>query len=122
MNTAKHRKVLRRNFDEMASFGLHNEQLLILRLLYMLATKEDSHRDLFAGIHGLAKLLRSVRSVSPRSLIELFGMPRRTREEILGVINAHRDLVSVIGPELAKQLEFSYPLEIEQKVRSIAVL
>lgn len=117
MTSAKHRKAIARGFTEMVQFGLQEERLIILKLLYILSTGEEAQREQFAGIHGLSRLLRAVRGVSPRDLSIVFGLPARTRGEIETVIATHRNLMTEVGRELVKRFNRAYPTELERTVR-----
>ena len=117
MTSAKHRKVIARGFTEMVQFGLHEERLIILKLLYILSTGEEPQREQFVGIHGLSRLLRAVRGVSPRDLSAVFGLPARTPGEIETVIATHRNLMTEVGQALVKRFDRAYPTELERTVQ-----
>jgi hypothetical protein len=117
INSHKHRKVLYRGLDLMATFGLHIEQSLLLRLWYIEVSGQDCGDVRRQTIHSLTEVVQTIeRAMGPQAL-ELLGAPMRDRQELCQAIERNRQAVSQhLGRHLAQRYGFDYPAVLEETV------
>ena len=81
LNSHKHRKVLGRGLELMATLGVHTETDLLLRLWYIEASGLDCGDVRRQTIHSFTDCIRTVEAaIGPRALA-LLGVPLRDRRE-----------------------------------------
>jgi len=116
INSHKHRKVLFRGLDLMATQGLHIEQSMLMRLWYIEASDQDCGDVRQQTIHSLTEVVRvSDQSVGPQALVQ-FGAPMRDRQEISQTVERNRQAVSLLGRRLAQRYGADYPAALEATV------
>ncbi len=117
INSHKHRKVLYRGLDVMATLGLHIEQSLLLRLWYIDVSGQDCGDVRRQTIHSLTEVVQTIeRAMGPQALA-LIGAPMRDRQELCQTIERNRQAVSQhLGRHLARQYGFDYPAVLEETV------
>jgi hypothetical protein len=117
INSHKHRKVLYRGLDLMATLGLHIEQSLLLRLWYIEVSGQDCGDVRRQTIHSLTEVVHTIeRAMGPQALA-LLGAPMRDRQELCKAIERNRQAVSQhLGRHLAQQYGFDYLAALEETV------
>ncbi len=116
INSHKHRKVLFRGLDLMATQGLHVEQSILIRLWYMEASGQDCGDVRQQTIHSFTEVVRIIdQAVGPQALA-LLGAPMRDRQELYQTIERHRQAVSHLGRRLAQRYGAEYPAALEATV------
>ena len=117
INSHKHRKVLYRGLDVMATLGLHIEQSLLLRLWYIDVSGQDCGDVRRQTIHSLTEVVQTIeRAMGPQALA-LLGAPMRDRQELCQTIERNRQAVSQhLARRLAQRYGFEYPGELEETV------
>lgn len=114
INSHKHRKVLHRHLDLMATLGLHIEQSLLLRLWYIDITGQDCGDARRQTIHSLTELVHTIQQALGPQALALIGAPMRDRHELYQTIEHNRQAVSQhLGPSLAHKYNFPYPSALE---------
>ena len=116
INSHKHRKVLYRDLDLMATLGLHIEQSLLLRLWYIEASGRDCDEMRSQTIHGLTESVRTIEEALGPQALSLIGAPMRNRQELYQAIEGMRYAVSQLGHRLAQRYGFAYPSTLEATV------
>jgi len=117
INSHKHRKVLHRGLDLMATLGLHLEQSLLLRLWYIEVSGQDCGDVRRQTIHSLTEVVQTIeRAMGPQALA-LLGAPMRDRQELCQAIEGNRQAISQhLGRRLAQRYGFDYPAVLEETV------
>lgn len=115
LRSNKHRKILYRGLDPMVILGLQNERTILMRLWTIHATGQDTGA-LRPTIHSLTPQVRSIMRFYD-SPLDILGAPGRSRQELLELIELHRDEISRVGRTLAELLTFEYPEHVEATVR-----
>ncbi len=117
INSHKHRKVLYRGLDVMATLGLHIEQGLLLRLWYIEVSGQDCGDVRRQTIHSLTEVVQTIeRAMGPQALA-LLGAPMGDRQELCQTIERNRQAISQhLGRRLAQQYGFDYPAALEETV------
>ena len=116
-NTHKHRKVLARGLDLLATLGLHIEQSTLIRLWYIEASGQDCGDVRRQTIHSLTEVIRAIEQALGAPALALIGVPTRNRQELMQAIEANRQAVSQLGPRLAWRYGFAYPAALEAVTR-----
>ncbi len=117
INSHKHRKVLYRGLDVMATLGLHIEQSLLLRLWYIDVSGQDCGDVRRQTIHSLTEVVHTIERAMGSQALALLGTPMRDRQELCQAIERNRQAVSQhLGPRLARQYGFEYPAALEEAV------
>ncbi len=117
INSHKHRKVLHRGLDVMATLGLHIEQSLLLRLWYIDVSGQDCGDVRRQTIHSLTEVVHTIERAMGSQALALLGTPMRDRQELCQAIERNRQAVSQhLGPRLARQYGFEYPAALEEAV------
>ncbi len=116
INTHKHRKVLHRDLDLLATFGIDLEKSLVLRLWYIDARGEDWGDLRRQSIHSLTSLIRVLQKSVGDQALEVIGAPTRNRQELFQSIERDREVVARLGRHLAQTYGFAYPDELEATV------
>lgn len=117
INSHKHRKVLARGLDLLATLGLHIEQSMLIRLWYIEASGQDCGDVRRQTIHSLTKVVRTIEQAMGAPALALIGAPTRNRQELLQAIKANRQAISQLGPRLAQRYDFEYPVALEAVTR-----
>lgn len=113
VNSHKHRKVLYRGLDLMATQGLHIEQSMLMRLWYMEVSGQDCGDVRQQTIHSLTEVVRIIdQAVDPQALA-LLGAPMRDRQDLYQTIERDRQVVSHLGRRLAQRYDVEYPAALE---------
>lgn len=115
INTHKHRKVLHRNLDLMAHFGLNADRNFLRRIWYINLSGFDETGQ--QTIHSLTDRTRVLSEGVGQRANEILGMPIQTRAQLVAAIEAVRDEVSVVGRRVSEKLSFAYPEALEETVR-----
>ena len=116
INSHKHRKVLDRGLDLMATLGLHVEQGMLLRLWYIEASGWDCDDVRRQTIHSLTEIVRTIEQVLGPQALALIGASMRDRQELYQAIERNRQTVSQLGRRLAQHYGFAYPSALEATV------
>lgn len=115
ITTHKQMKALARRYDQTAFAGLYMERMALLRAWYMQAVGKDL--DSRPSIHMLGALHRGLVGKLTEQQHNILGLPSRTPEETITVIDAIRAEMSSVGHWLAATHGFEYPQELEEVVR-----
>lgn len=115
--THKQMKALARKYDLSPFAGLYVERMALLRAWYMQAVGKDI--DARATLHMLGALHRGLEGKLTADQRSILGLPSRTPEETILVIEAIRAEMSSIGRWLADRHAFAYPHELEDVVRRV---
>jgi predicted nucleotidyltransferase len=116
MAQLRQQKVLYRDLGLVAWMGEQLMRLGLIRLWYVLATGYDCGSLREMTIHTLSPVVRAIRASQGDKALALIGQPLRTRQEILDATTQIRDEVARVGRQLAAQLGFDYPADIEMLV------
>jgi hypothetical protein len=114
ITTHKQKKALGRKFDLSPFAGLYLERMALLRAWYMQATGKDL--DSRPTLHMLGALHRGLDGKLTADQHTILGLPSRTPEETVTVIEAIRAEMASVGRWLADRYEFAYPYELEDVV------
>lgn len=117
ITTHKQMKALARKYDHTAFAGLYMERMALLRAWYMQAVGKDI--DSRPTIHMLGALHKGLEGKLTESQHNTLGLPSRTPEETITVIDAIRAEMSSVGHWLAAKHGFEYPQELEDVVRRV---
>jgi hypothetical protein len=117
ITTHKQIKALGRKYDHFAFVGLYLERMALLRAWYMQAVGKDI--DSRVTLHMLGTLHQSLDGKLTADQHNILGLPSRTPEETVTVIDAIRAEMASVGRWLADRHEFAYPHELEDVVRRI---
>jgi len=117
ITTHKQMKALARKYDLSLFVGLYFERMALLRAWYMQAVGKDI--DSRATLHMLGALHTGLTGKLTADQHTILGLPSRTPEETVTVIEAIRAEMSSIGRWLADRHAFAYPYELEAVVRRV---
>jgi hypothetical protein len=117
ITTHKQMKALARKYDYSPFVGLYFERMALLRAWYMQATGKDSNAR--ATLHMLGALHKGLAGKLTENQHSILGLPSRTPEETVSVIDAIRAEMAHVGRWLAEKHGFDYPLELEDVVRRV---
>lgn len=112
----KHTRMLFRNLDLLILQGLAFELPVLLRLWHADATGRDQGTQR-PTIHTLTPMMRAITEAFGPHSLEVLGLPRTSRAEIIQAIEASRNEVAAVGRRLATKLGFEYPDALEQTAR-----
>jgi hypothetical protein len=115
ITTHKQMKALARQYDHSAFAGLYLERMALLRAWYMQAEGKDI--DSRVTLHMLGALHQGLAGKLTEPQHNLLGLPSRTPDETVAVIDAIRAEMASVGRWLADKHEFAYPHELEDVVR-----
>jgi hypothetical protein len=115
ITTHKQMKALARRYDHSAFAGLYLERMALLRAWYMQAAGRDI--DARVTLHMLGALHQGLRGKLTEPQHNLLGLPSRTPDETVAVIDAIRAEMAAVGRWLADRHGFVYPRELEDVVR-----
>ncbi|MEP7356944.1 MAG: hypothetical protein ABI847_06860, partial [Anaerolineales bacterium] len=117
ITTHKQMKALARQYDHSAFAGLYLERMALLRAWFMQAAGKDI--DARVTLHMLGALHRGLEGKLTQQQHGILGLPSRTPEETVAVIDAIRDEMAAAGRWLAERYAFAYPYELEEVVQRI---
>ena len=117
ITTHKEMKVLARKYDHSAFAGLYLERMALLRAWYMQAVGKDI--DARVTLHMLGVLHKGLADKLTEQQHNILGLPSRTPEETILVIDAIRAEMAGVGRWLADKHEFAYPHELEAVVMQV---
>lgn len=117
ITTHKQMKALARRYDLSPFAGLYLERMALLRAWYMQAVGQDI--DSRVTLHMLGKLHKGLDGKLTAHQQALLGLPSRTPEETVTVIDAIRAEMASVGRWLADRHGFAYPHELEDVVRRV---
>lgn len=115
ITTHKQMKALSRKYDHSSFIGLYLERLALLRGWYMQVVGKDI--DSRPTLHMLGVLHEGLEGAITDEQHNILGLPSRTPEETITVIEAIRAEMSRVGRWLAKKYDFTYPHELEDVVQ-----
>ena len=115
VNSHKHRKVIARDLDLLATIGIQHDRLAVLRLWYMAATGLDATSR--PSIHTLTGMARAVGQTMGDRAMALLGADLSDRARLIAAVDALRDEVSTHGRALAARYDVEYPNVLEHTVR-----
>jgi hypothetical protein len=116
ITTHKEMKALGRKYDHSSFVGLYLERIALLRAWYMQAMGKDI--DSRVTLHMLGALHKGLDKLSEQQH-NILGLPSRTPEETVTVIDAIRAEMSRVGRWLADRYGFAYPYELEDVVQRV---
>jgi len=114
ITTHKQMKALARHYDQSAFAGLYMERMALLRAWYMQATGKDI--DSRMSLHMLGALHKGLTNALTESQHNILGLPSRTPQETVAVIDSIRVEMASVGRLLAERHGFAYPYELEEVV------
>lgn len=114
ITTHKQMKALARRYNLSSFAGLFMERMPLLRAWYMHTVGKDI--DSRATLHMLGALHSGLAGKLTEYQQTILGLPSRTPEETITVIEAIRTEMAHIGRLLADRHEFAYPHELEAVV------
>ncbi len=117
ITTHKEMKALARKYDHFSFVGLYIERMALLRAWYMQAVEKDI--DSRVTIHVLGALHRGLAGKLTERQHNILGLPSRTPDETVTVIDAIQEEMVCVGRCLADRHGFAYPYELEDVVRRI---
>jgi hypothetical protein len=117
ITTHKQMKALARKYDLSPFAGLYMERMALLRAWYMQAVGKDI--DSRVTLHMLGALHKGLEGKLTEHQHNILGLPSRTPEETIAVIDAIRAEMAGVGRWLADKHEFAYPHELEDVVRRV---
>ena len=117
ITTHKQMKALARKYDYSPFVGLYLERMALLRAWYMQAVGKDI--DSRVTLHMLGALHKGLDDKLTEHQHNILGLPSRTPEETVTVIDAIRAEMACVGRWLADRHEFAYPHELEDVVRRV---
>ncbi len=117
ITTHKEIKGLGRKHDYFAFVGLYMERIALLRAWYIQAVGKDI--DSRITIHVLGAMHQGLDGKLTADQRNILGLPSRTPDETVRVIDAIRAEMAQVGRWLADRYEFAYPYELEDVVRRI---
>lgn len=117
ITTHKQLKALARRYDLSPFAGLYMERVALLRAWYMQAVGKDI--DSRVTLHMLGELHKGLDGKLTEPQQTLLGLPSRTPEETVTVIEAIRAEMASVGRWLADRHAFAYPHELEDVVRRV---
>lgn len=114
ITTHKQMKALSRKYDYSAFAGLSIERLALLRAWHMQIVGNDI--DARPTLHMLGVLHKGLAGALTPEQHTILGLPSRTPEETITVIEAIRSEMSRVGRWLATKHTFEYPYDLEAVV------
>jgi hypothetical protein len=117
ITTHKEMKGLSRKYDHFPFVGLYLERMALLRAWYMQAVGKDI--DSRVTIHMLGAMHKGLDGKLTANQHDILGLPSRTPDETVRVVDAIRAEMACVGRCLADRHEFVYPHELEDVVRRI---
>jgi len=117
ITTHKQMKALARKYDLSFFVGLYVERMALLRAWYMQAVGKDI--DSRVTLHMLGALHTGLKGKLTADQHNILGLPSRTPEETVTVIEAIRVEMACVGRRLADRHAFAYPHELEDVVRRV---
>jgi hypothetical protein len=115
ITTHKQMKALARRYDLTPFAGLYLERVALLRAWYMQVVGKDI--DARVTLHMLGILHKGLEGKLTEHQHNILGLPSRTPEETVTVIESIRAEMAGVGRWLADRHEFVYPHELEDVVR-----
>jgi hypothetical protein len=115
--TYKEMKALARRYDHSSFVGLYLERMALLRAWYMQTVGKDI--DARVTIHMLGAMHKGLDGQLTEHQHNILGLPSRTPEETVTVIDAIRAEMARVGRWLADRHGFAYPDELEEVVRRV---
>jgi hypothetical protein len=115
ITTHKQMKALARKYDHSAFAGLYLERMALLRAWYMQAVGKDI--DARVTLHMLGALHKGLEGKLTEHQHNILGLPSRTPDETVMVIDAIRAEMARVGRWLAHRHEFAFPHELEAVVQ-----
>lgn len=116
ITTHKQMKALARKYDHSAFAGLYMERMALLRAWFMQATGMDI--DSRVSLHMLGALHKGLEGTLTEQQHNILGLPSRTPDETVTVIEAIRAEMARVGRWLADKYDLAYPAELEAVVES----
>jgi hypothetical protein len=117
ITTHKQMKALARKYDHSSFVGLYLELMALLRAWYMQVVGKDI--DSRVTLHMLGALHKGLDDKLTADQHNIPGLPSRTPEETVMIIEAIRAEMARVGRWLADRHEFAYPHELEDVVRRV---
>jgi hypothetical protein len=117
ITTHKEMKALARKYDLSSFAGLYLERMALLRAWYMQAVGKDI--DARVTLHMLGALHQGLDGKLTEHQHNILGLPSRTPEETVTVIDAIRAEMARAGRWLADRYGFAYPHELEEVVQRV---
>jgi hypothetical protein len=117
ITTHKQAKALGRKYDHFPFIGLYLERMALLRGWYMQTMGKDI--DSRVTLHMLGVMHRGLDGKLSDHQHAILGLPSRTPEETVTVIEAIRAEMASVGRWLADRHGFAYPHELEAVVLQI---
>jgi hypothetical protein len=117
ITTHKQMKALARKYDLSPFAGLFMERMALLRAWYMQAVGKDI--DSRVSLHMLGALHKGLEGTLAEHQHTILGLPSRTPEETVTVIESIRAEMARVGRWLADRHEFAYPHELEAVVQRV---
>jgi hypothetical protein len=114
ITTHKQKKALGRKYDLSPFAGLYLERMALLRAWYMQAVGKDI--DARVTLHMLGALHKGLEGKLSEHQHDILGLPSRTPDETVTVIEAIRVEMARVGRWLAERHEFTYPHDLEAVV------
>lgn len=114
ITTHKQMKALARHYDHTAFVGLYLERMALLRAWFMQAVGKDIEAR--PTLHMIGVLHKGLADRLTTQQNDILGLPSRTAEETIAVIEAIRIEMARVGRELASRHAFAYPHELEKMV------
>ena len=115
ITTHKQMKALARKYDHSAFAGRYLERMALLRAWYLQAVGKDI--DARVSLHMLGALHKGLDGKLTEQQHTLLGLPSRTPDETVTVIDAIRAEMASVGRGLADRHAFAYPHELEAVVQ-----
>jgi hypothetical protein len=117
ITTHKEMKALARRYDHFSFIGLYLERMALLRAWHMQAVGKDI--DSRVTIHMLGEMHKGLDGKLTEHQHNILGLPSRTPDETVAVIDAIRAEMASVGRYLADRHGFDYPYELEEVVGRI---
>jgi hypothetical protein len=117
ITTHKEMKALARKYDHSPFVGLYLERMALLRAWYMQAVGKDI--DARVTLHMLGAMHKGLDGKLTEQQHNILGLPSRTPDETVTVIDAIRAEMASVGRWLADRHGFAYPFELEEVVQRI---
>ena len=117
ITTHKEMKALARRYDHFSFAGLYMERMALLRAWFMQAVGMDI--DSRVTLHVIGTLHKGLEGKLTERQHNILGLPSRTPEETVTVIDAIRAEMAAVGRWLADTHDFAYPHELENVVRRV---
>ena len=117
ITTHKQMKALARKYDYTHFAGVYFERMALLRAWYMHVIGNDI--DSRPTLHMVGILHQGLWGKLTAEQHAIMGMPTRTPEETVTVIEAIRAEMTRVGHDLAERYQFAYPQELEAVVRRV---